>query len=264
MRARDAEISDDLHFDLAQTGLQLVCLAHRAKAQGSLSTEGAEQLTVVGAERPAPLGSALQHSELFAALRQGESSGGGTQLVGSHAGRGDHRNGACGGRTRPPQSQRPPGGGDQQLENLGSAGMFGCRSERVDQSRVAADLVEEPTVGGALQPVADRQHEGGDRQQRRGGWRSWHEVGGRGIGSEPRQPSRRAENRHEPDTDRNLAHRDGRIAQRRLDDRRRSSDDHRRPGHRPRQRGEEPVARLEQPEQAHELEHGNDPGAGDE
>ena len=60
----------------------------------------------------------------------------------------DDRVGAAGGRRpRPPQPQRPPRRGDEQLEDLGSAGVLGGGAERVDQPGVAADLAEQPPVG---------------------------------------------------------------------------------------------------------------------
>ena len=190
---------------------------------------------------------------------RGKRAVAGRSLVGGDACCGDDRNDAHRGRSRPAQAQGPAGGGDEQLEDLGSPGVLGRRPERVDQPGVAAHLAEDPAFGDALQPIADRQEQGGDRQHRGCHRCARHDVRGRGVGGQPGEPSSRTEDGHEADADCHLAHGAGGIAELGLDDGRRRTGGHRRPRHRPGQRHEEAVAELDDAEQADELHHGDDP-----
>ena len=142
--------------------------------------------------------------------------------------------------------------------------MLGGGTEGVDQPGVAADLAEEPPVGGPLQPVANRQEECGDRQHRRRGGCARHDLARRRVGGEPGEPAGRAEDGDEADTDGHPPHGDGRVAEVRLHDRRRRAGRHRRPCDRPGQGGEEAVAHLDQAEQPDELHHGHDSDRGEQ
>ena len=121
---------------------------------------------------------------------------------------------------------------------------------------VAADLAEQPPVAGPLQPVADREGERGDRQDRRHGGRARHDRRRRRIGGEPRDARRGAEDRDQADADRDPPDGDRGVAEVGLDDRDRRATRRGRPDDRPWQRGEEAVVDLEDAEQAHELHHG--------
>ena len=82
---------DGLAFDLSQAGLELVGLADRPQAQRRLAAERAEQLAVVGVERAATLGAALEQPELLVVVDQGDPGGGRRRALRLDAGRGDDR-----------------------------------------------------------------------------------------------------------------------------------------------------------------------------
>ena len=259
MRARDAAISAAWCSIWRRRASSSSAWLTRAQAQGRLAAEGAEQLAVVGVQRAAALRPALEQPELLAALDEGEAR-------------------RCAGRV---SSAPTPAAATTGTTPVVDARAQRSRSARRAVATSSSRTSERPacSAGGpnvsisrASLPTSPKTHrsatrsnqsrtgkqQGGDRQHRRRHRCARHDVRGRRVGGEPGQPTRRAEDGHEADADRHLAHGDGGVAELRLDDGRRRTGGHRRPGHRPGQGDEEPVAELDEAEQADELDHGDD------